>query len=106
MIYIRIELWPANNPSNYRTLGVIKISNDLTGNDEIGNYDVETKMGEAGEPVRTKVRRHVRKRSVLYLLKRAVMGAIREGESRQARDRMNRSTEDAPATLGGEAKQR
>lgn len=38
MIRVTIELWPFGSKSNAKTLGVIDIWNDGTGNPKVGNY--------------------------------------------------------------------
>jgi len=43
MVVVKIELWPHGDESKARPLGVMHISNDRTGTNEIGNYDVELK---------------------------------------------------------------
>lgn len=40
MIVVRIELWPHGDESSSKPLGVLVISNDGTGNQQLGNYSV------------------------------------------------------------------
>jgi hypothetical protein len=40
MVVVSIELWPKGNKEKARPLGVILISNDGTGDDRYGNYDI------------------------------------------------------------------
>ena len=41
MIVCKIELWPDGDNQNVELLGVVAISNDGSGTDETGNYNVE-----------------------------------------------------------------
>ncbi len=41
MIVVKVELWPHGDESQSRTLGIVKITNDGTGNETTGNYQVE-----------------------------------------------------------------
>jgi len=47
MVVVKIELWPGGDPSKARPLGEMRISNDGTGTEERGNYDVE--LAHAGK---------------------------------------------------------
>lgn len=38
MIVVKMELWPGGDESRMRPLGTIVITNDGTGNAEVGNY--------------------------------------------------------------------
>jgi hypothetical protein len=77
MIEIKIDLVPFGDESKRKNLRTIIIANDLTGTNEIGNYDVLSKdrMKKYG-----KIKKHKRVKDVLYLAQKAIKLLIRNSE--------------------------
>lgn len=77
MVIVKIELWPHGDESRATPLGTIKITNDGTGNEAFGNYDVS--LSHSGRYVtrpgtwkRGKVLRHFRGLSPYHLVVKAL----------------------------------
>jgi hypothetical protein len=70
MIYVRVELWPFGLKEKARVIGEMTVVN-IGGNEEWGNYEVETKA-DRGTGFKNWVLRHDRKESVWALLRKAL----------------------------------
>ena len=53
MLRVTIDLLPSGDESRKRTLGVVEIANDLTGDIEFGNYDVRLMKSLVGKHTQT-----------------------------------------------------
>lgn len=51
MLVIRVELWRDPRAKEKETLGVVKIANDQTGTEEVGNYEITVQT--TGKATRT-----------------------------------------------------
>ena len=67
MIVVRIELWPYGRQENAKLLGVCSISNDGSGDEQFGNYNVE--LSHAGKHIQ---KRATWKRGTVKCYKRAL----------------------------------
>jgi len=81
MVVVKIELHPGGDPEKARPLGLVVISNDGTGSDEQGNYDVALAhsgkyYGKKGVYKRGKVRGFRRALSPYHLIKMALEAAL------------------------------
>lgn len=82
MLRVTIDLLPSGDESRKRTLGVVNIANDLTGDLDTGNYDVwlsKSLVGKAGQTwkkgrVEGFPRRRLGPYDLLYRALRATVG--------------------------------
>lgn len=81
MIVVKIELWPLGNQAKARTLGVVNIANDGTGDLEKGNYKVALShagkyFGKPGAYKSGEVKGFKRALSPYHLLLRALQACL------------------------------
>jgi len=81
MVVVRIELWPFGREFGKRLLGIATISNDGTGNEKYGNYNVRLShsgkySGRKGTWKKGSVEKHRRSLSPYHLLYKALKAAL------------------------------
>lgn len=80
MIVVTVEMWQHGDPTKRRHLGTAKIANDLSGDEEIGNYRVTlSKWGRPNQVWKTgRIERFPRRAlgpwDLLFLALRATVG--------------------------------
>ena len=67
MIVVTVELWPEGNQSQRERLGEVRITNDQTGGERIGNYDYKLTTFGVGK-ASGQVKGHPRSRRFWWLL--------------------------------------
>lgn len=82
MVVATIEVWPNGKQENARSLGVVLITNDGTGTQQAGNYDVILAhsgkyFGRFGAWKTGKVERHRRSLSPYHLLYASIGACIK-----------------------------
>lgn len=82
MLVVRLEVWPGGDPAGAREVGVMRIANQLTGNEELGDYTVEIDhcgdfYGKPGVWKQGRVHGHPRKKlSPFHLVLSALQNAL------------------------------
>lgn len=88
MVVVRIELWPGGDESKARSLGTATITNNASGNDVNGNYDVALShsgiyIDRPGVWRTGKVIGHCRDLSPYHLVAKALANAAGMGPKQQ-----------------------
>lgn len=76
MLHIIVNLCPFGDQYASRKISEVFITNDLTGNEKIGNYDVVIKK-EDGELVDGHVSNHSREEDALILVFKSILNTLK-----------------------------